>query len=327
MTTKVLELIIYFFGRLLAAIVVFSFVYYIYVTSLVEAQNPKFSAPSDGHYFLLNDGTEIFYKVSTTTSDKNIILVGGTAAWSGTWEQTFNILKKDYNVYSIDLPPFGYSIPVPSHKYDLNSQADIISEFIGQLNLDKVVLVAHSYGAGPATETVFDNQNKFSKLIIVDGVINLDKATATDSTLGSLVSIKPLRDMVTRFVLHLPYFLESRLKTFVFKQENINRYWVDQYSQPLFVRGTASKLSDWVNYFVFKDEKGTSSYSINYANFNVPTVLIWGEEDTLTPLSEAVTLQNVIPNNHLVVLKQVGHIPMIDDPAAFQTTLMDSIRE
>lgn len=52
-------------------------------------------------------------------------------------------------------------------------------------------------------------------------------------------------------------------------------------------------------------------------NIKAPTLLVWGENDTATPVSDAKTMEKLIPNAGLVVLKNAGHFAFVEKLGAF----------
>ena len=52
-------------------------------------------------------------------------------------------------------------------------------------------------------------------------------------------------------------------------------------------------------------------------NIDVPTLLIWGERDTATPLKDAKIMEEKIPDAGLVVLKNAGHYSFLEDYFTF----------
>ena len=54
-------------------------------------------------------------------------------------------------------------------------------------------------------------------------------------------------------------------------------------------------------------------------------VLIWGREDTYTPLDQAHELVGLKNGADLIILEGVGHIPQIEAPGVFQTTLLEAL--
>ena len=71
---------------------------------------------------------------------------------------------------------------------------------------------------------------------------------------------------------------------------------------------------------------GPSSKLENYSKINAPVVLIWGDKDSITPLSQTNGLMRTIPNVELVVLKDIGHIPMVESHLKFDKALADALQ-
>ena len=53
-----------------------------------------------------------------------------------------------------------------------------------------------------------------------------------------------------------------------------------------------------------------------------PTLLIWGEHDTLVPTRLAGTFRDAIPGARLLILPGAGHVPMFDRPADFNRAVL-----
>ena len=56
-------------------------------------------------------------------------------------------------------------------------------------------------------------------------------------------------------------------------------------------------------------------------SITAPTLLIWGEEDTATPLSDAKIMERLIPNAGLVSFPQAGHYSFLDNPRQFRAVM------
>jgi pimeloyl-ACP methyl ester carboxylesterase len=55
--------------------------------------------------------------------------------------------------------------------------------------------------------------------------------------------------------------------------------------------------------------------------------LLWGDEDSITPPDQARDLQTLLPQATLTLLPGLGHIPQIEDPAAFNDALLKTLGE
>lgn len=57
------------------------------------------------------------------------------------------------------------------------------------------------------------------------------------------------------------------------------------------------------------------------SSIKAPTLLIWGEEDTATPLSDAKTMEKLIPEAALVSFPGCGHYSFLDNPFGFKAVV------
>jgi len=60
---------------------------------------------------------------------------------------------------------------------------------------------------------------------------------------------------------------------------------------------------------------------------SIPVLLLWGERDPLVPLVYAEQMRAMIPNSRLQVIRHAGHIPMWENPEAFNAALLEFLRE
>ncbi len=58
-----------------------------------------------------------------------------------------------------------------------------------------------------------------------------------------------------------------------------------------------------------------------------PTLIVWGERDRVVTAKDADVYEQLIPNARKVILKDTGHLPMIERPAAFNALLEEFLSE
>ena len=58
-----------------------------------------------------------------------------------------------------------------------------------------------------------------------------------------------------------------------------------------------------------------------------PTLLVWGEEDTATPISDAVTMEKLIPDAGIVKFPGCGHYSFLDNPVGFKTVMKSFFKD
>jgi pimeloyl-ACP methyl ester carboxylesterase len=59
----------------------------------------------------------------------------------------------------------------------------------------------------------------------------------------------------------------------------------------------------------------------------VPTLIVWGEKDSIIPVRDANEFERLIPDSRKVVMRDTGHIPMAERPRAFNDLLTDFLAE
>lgn len=307
--------------------VVILFTLFFYNTKIIESRDPVSTASSTTKF--IDIGSEkIAYSEINNQASTTVVFVGGLSAWNGTWERTIRELdskKNDLNYIAIDLPPFGYSISSPDKNYFRDTQAERIAKFIENKKINRVILIAHSYGAGPGTEYALRNQEKIQRLVLVDGVLNIDENKAVDKY--NLVQVDFLRNLLVGVLIHNDTFALSRLKAFVYITDRIDRTLLGIYTRSFNTKNTTKRLSKWLRDYTNDPLTHKSNFSKNYKNFSVPVRLIWGDKDTITPIGGTKILLDTVPDIKLITLNGVGHIPMIENPAVFDAALLDALNK
>lgn len=298
---------------------------YVYVISFVEREDARASAPDSTKFIAVAD-EQLAYSEIDNGSDTTVLFVGGLAAWNGTWQRVVevqNVRTKRFNYVALDLPPFGYSSLSANQNHYRSTQAARIAGFVAAKKFKNVIAVGHSYGGGPITEYAMQHPRSVKKLILIDAVLNAGETK--DVPLFSVVQLAPLRTVAIALLVHHDPIVLSRLRSFVYVQDHIDQSTVDLYTRAFNTRGLTARLSSWVRDYVRDPLVYKSTDTDAYRTLPFPVRLIWGDKDTLTPISGAEALVPIIPDARLTVLHEVGHIPMIEDYAAFDAGLADAL--
>ena len=223
-----------------------------------------------------------------------VLLLHGWGSNYKCFTNLINVLKSKYRVLAIDLPGFGESSML-DRCFCVDDYADVVSDFINKMSLDRVILIGHSYG-GRIILKLNSRQNKFS---IIKNVL-IDAA-----------GIKPKKDFKTKSKIALFKTLKKLSKILPLsndkKEELENKLKVkfgsaDYNSAPKVLQETLVKSVNEDLSSLIKDMK--------------ETLLIWGDRDTATPLWMAKKFEKEISNSGLVVLNG-GHFSFIDDAVTF----------
>lgn len=290
----------------------------------VEDQNPRQAAPKHGRWLHAHD-VDLYVQEFGDPTAPALVLTHGTGAWSGTWDQNVQAMAAaGYRIIAVDLPPFGFSTRPAARDYSRGAQARRILGLIDALQLGPVTLLGHSYGGGPAAEAAMLQPDRIRHLILVDAAIGLVErpAPAQDAgVLGSLAAVRPLRTALIATVGTQPLFSEFWLRKFVARKDVVTPARTAVYRQPFVLRDFTESLGDWAVQFAGESGASLSERPEGFRRLAMPLTLLWGQDDTITPLSQAKTLQQLVAGSRLIVLPGVGHIPQIEDPLQFNTRI------
>lgn len=244
------------------------------------------------------NGNDIYYESYQHSSSKEtIVLLHGFLSSCFSFRRLIPFLMKDFNIISVDLPPFGKSGKSRRFAYSFNNLALTVIKLVESLQLKKITLLGHSMGGQIALY--------IAKLRpeLIDGVILLCSS-------GYLKKSKPLLVLAS----FLPFFhffvkrwlersgLENNLKLVVYDQTMIDKEMEEGYLAPFLKDDIFPALTKLI-----RDREGDLT-SGELKAIDVPCLLIWGEEDKVVPLHIGKRLQSDLSDSQLFVLKETGHL-------------------
>lgn len=316
--------IIWLIGCIVAIIGIFSFLAFVRETKEAEA-----IAPVTGQFVQAHD-IRLFIQTIGNKNDPALILIHGMAAWSETWRETMHALAdQGWYVIAVDMPPFGFSDRPADHSYWRQSQAQRLIALMDALKLSRAVLVAHSYGSRAAIETSMRHGDRISGLVVVDPALDAiysDPAGKSFSFLTRPLSFPPLRYAFVANTMTNPLLAREILQLFMHKKEMATREVLAVYKKPGAREGSTNAFGQWLEGFLRTADSGLSSSRENYEKLTMPVAIIWGREDTTTPLSQGEMLQSFIPDSKLTVINGVGHMPHLEDPMTFNQVLIEALQ-
>ncbi len=290
--------------------------------SFREGQTADAAAPATGRFVTTAKG-RIFVSLTGPRQGKPVVLIHGSGAWGGLWTETSNALAKSgYRAIALDLPPFGFSDRPSSHDYSRVAQADRILALVDAMNLNKPIIVGHSFGGGPAIEAVMRAPDRFAKVILVDPALGIDAPISKP--------LLPLRSQVIReglvaTAITNPLLTKRMLQTLIYRKDRAIPAYVAILQQPLTRSGTTSAIAQWLPYLLQNDPHALSGHGASYKALQVPIAIIWGDKDTVTPLTQLKHLHGLVPTASVKLLHNTGHIPQVEDPDNFQNALLNAL--
>ena len=308
--------------RLLLSLLLFLLLLLLILRAATSSREHEVAAPTETTRFQTPLGG-VAARLSGPANGPPIILVHGTAAWSGFWSEiASHLAQRGWRVVAIDLPPFGWSDRDPAGRYDRVSQADRLAGVAATLGKPSIVL-GHSFGAGPVTEFALRYPHRTRGILLVDAALG-ELDPGSEATAAKALRFKPLAQLTTAAAITNPPALEPFLRSMIYRKDHAHR-WIPVLLAPMQRDGTTSAYAAWLPNLFTKQDGAWSRQSVKLSAIRVPVALIWGAEDSVTPLPQGRRIAALTRARPLRVLPGVGHIPHIEDPRAFERALDQSL--
>ena len=194
-------------------------------------------------------------------------------------------------VYALDLPGFGESALPPS-PWGVEDYQAFVAAFMDALSIQRLAIVAHSNGGRIAIRMAATEPARVSRLVLVDSAGIRPRRTLR---WYRRVGMAKVGKYAARF-LGAP---GERLRALLVGRSGSADYLAAGEMRPTLVKLVNADLRPFM------------------PQIRVPTLLVWGSEDTDTPLSAAREMERLIPDAGLVELEGAGHFSYLDQPARF----------
>jgi pimeloyl-ACP methyl ester carboxylesterase len=245
-------------------------------------------------------------------SGEPIVFLHGFGASTYAWRYVVQPLAATTRVILLDLKGFGQSPKPRDEKYSVYDQAHLVRQFIYEHDLRNVTLVGHSFGGGVALVTALYLSEiapeRLKRLILIDSISypqpmpSFIRILATPVVGALVTSFVPVKIQV-RHVLALAYY-DAR---------QISEEAVTTYAEPLRMAGARYAIRETARQIIPSD---LPELAQKYRQISMPTLILWGREDTIVPLTHGEHLHHTILNSRLIILDHCGHVPHEETPEA-----------
>jgi pimeloyl-ACP methyl ester carboxylesterase len=284
-------------------------------------------APARGQFVPTRSG-RLFLQQKGPSTGIPVVLIHGTGAWSELWRPTIDHLAGlGFRVTALDMPPFGFSDRPEPPDYSRRAQAERIADVLAGLGIQGAYLVGHSFGAGPTVETVLRFPDRVRGLVLVAGALAIsDGGGADPSGLAAWVLDQSwLRNSLMAATGTNPLLTRRLLAMMIHRKETADAQAVAVLQKPMTLRKSTRDLGVWLKGFLSADRAALSADRGRYADIKVITTLVWGDQDTLTPLAQGRDINGLIAGSNLIVMPGIGHIPQLEAPAGFAAILGETL--
>ena len=271
------------------------------------------------HQIELN-GTPVNYADIGAGELEPIVFVHGLGGQWQNWLENLPRAALERRVIALDLPGFG-STPMPGDEITISGYGRCVDALCDKLDLDRVDIVGNSMGGYIAAEVAIQFPGRIDQLLLVSaaGITSADVARTPIYTVGRIASTLTAHSSAQyRAIASRP------------RSRHVALAWVARHPSLLkpdlayegFMTGAGRPGFDAALHACLEYD-----FRDRLPDIGRPTLIVWGEKDSIIPVRDAHEFERLIPDSRKVVMKDTGHIPMAERPGAFNNVMMQFLDE
>ena len=241
------------------------------------------------------------YKIVYVEGGKGetVLLLHGFGGDKDNWTRFSKYLTKRYHVIAPDLPGFGESSKIWSDTYDIATQVKRLHQYAEKIGLKKFHIAGNSMGGLIAVVYAATYPDEVLSLGLLDplGVIVREPSQlALEIEKGNnplVVESVSDYDKLLDFLFVKPPYIPGLVKSYLAEMAVQSREF---------------------NKKVFIEANPGNQLETTIGEIRTKTLILWGDTDRVFPASSAPVLQKGIKNSKVIIMKDCGHVPMLERP-------------
>lgn len=252
-----------------------------------------------------------------------VVLIHGLGASAEIWSANIDALAMRHRVYVPDLPGFGRTEKPAWMDYSPGAYSRFLLAFMTALGIGRASLVGHSLGGGVALRVILDDPGRVDRLILLSSA-GLGQDVSLPLRIASLpfferIFFKPPLPVFTRFLHRLVFDPAAITGEFA-------RLYYEMFFQPASVRAFTGILR------TIATLRGARPGVLELiraglGTITAPTLILWGRQDRILPVSQALDAAGRIPRARLHVFERCGHMPNVEYPEEFNRLMLEFLDE
>jgi uncharacterized protein (TIGR04551 family) len=280
---------------------------------LVLAGCPSFHAqplpdPPPSATFVDVDGVHVRYREAG--AGPAVVMIHGYGASLDSWAPVIPAVAPNHRVIAVDLKGFGWTSR-PDGDYGPAAQAELVWHVLDKLRVTNVAIVGHSWGSSVALAMAVQQPGRTSRVALYDAYVYDDQVPS----FFRWASVPGLGELL--FGLYYTERIEDRAPLAYHDERWVTQPRIDRVEQDLGRSGTvaAALATARGHHFAALHDKLQS--------FTKPVLLLWGENDEVTPVRFGYRLVNELHDARMKTYPRCGHIPMVEAQRASTRDLVE----
>lgn len=232
--------------------------------------------------------------------DETVVMLQGWGTTYGIYNSIAQTLSPKCRVLLFNLPGFGES-DEPREAWAVSDYADFFVKFMKELDVKEATLMGHSYGGRVIIKLANRDNLPFSikRIVLIDSAGILHKKSFKQKY--KIRKYKILKKVVEWSIAYK--ICPELIDEWKSHQGSADYRNATPIMRQCLVKAVNEDLTELL------------------PNIKQEVLLIWGENDTATPLSDGKKMDELIPDSGLAVIKNAGHFCFVEQPAIFTSII------
>lgn len=231
-------------------------------------------------------------------SEKSIILLHGLFGTLSNWEHVIHYFSGECSIYAPTFP----MCRKPKSGGCLNQLVAFLEEYIDQYEIKNPILIGNSLGGHVALLYALKHPTKVEKIVLTGS------SGLYENTLGA--SFIRVRDY---------NYIQKKVGEVFENKKVITKELVDN------VYSSTQNPAEVLRLIGLSRDAQKQNLKEFLHEIKIPVLLIWGEQDLVTPVSVAYEFHQNLSNSTLKLIGDCGHVPMMEQPKLFNQYVAEFI--
>lgn len=253
-----------------------------------------------------------------------VVFVHGLSGSWPNWLEQLPVFAQDHRVIAMDLPGFGHS-PMPAERITISLYARILDNLLETLQVSAATVVGNSMGGFVSTELAIAFPQRVERLVLVSAAgVSTYRHRNVERIEPYLRRVAPIVAAYTGWTATRSDWMSRRAGL-----RNLSLGFVARHPSRLPAPLAAEQIRGAGKPGFIQALRANIDYPIRerLPEIACPTLIVWGAEDRVIPVSDASVFEELIPDSRKVIFEDTGHVAMLERPGAFNELLADFIAE
>lgn len=252
------------------------------------------------------NGIQLHYLENGDPTNETVVFVHGLGATLDVWYPQAKLLEDSYHILRYDIRGAGLS-EKPEEDYSLSLWSDDLAGLLDHVGAERAHIVGHSLGAMIALRFALEHRRRVLSFVLAGGLTGLSEEGRKEmQKTMNVVKEKGLEPTVEEEELKLafaPRTAEARPEIIGLQR--------------------ALSLSEDPEAYIRQCESlMTNSLKGEIGKVDVPTLLLVGNHDVITPIERSREIAAEIEGSRIDVIADAGHMSMIERPRRFAESIL-----